>query len=433
MPSFRKNNSFKKTSIGDDLSHDSAEHKHNALSKPSAGPKIHNKLDITAGTCVHTGFYYELDAARQSQWTEFWRKCEHTHPRQHLLFGDVERVRGRTPVYAIGEVDDRIVCVGIFTIRPLLFGKRFSIEAECLGGPVFDDLDCATEFLSQVKSYFQALNVGSIRLSPYWLYPEAEQVESLLNELGFSTLPSVGQAGARFSTGLIDLSLSSDEIFAGLKSKIRQEVRRADRLGVSIRATDKVDEANQFFRYLRKMHRQRSLDSAAMSPREFKATFEHILREEDVGVLLVAFSDQTFLGGFLIVKGKQTCHYSHYVVVRRPLRKAANLTIAPALWWQGIQWAKKQGCRWIDVEGYKKDLEPYDRRYQYYKSKSRFNPIPAQRLGVHTYVHSPTMYAVRKGCKFCMHKLYVARGLQYQLKNRWISFKAKHLRHSKHE
>ncbi|MCK4793402.1 MAG: peptidoglycan bridge formation glycyltransferase FemA/FemB family protein [Desulfobacteraceae bacterium] len=374
---------------------------------------------------MRTDFFYELDSVKQSEWTEFWRTCQHTHLHQHLLYGEVERARGRTPVYVIGDVDGRIVCIGIFSIRPLFFGKRFSFEAECFWGPVFDDIECAKEFLLQVKSYFKALNVGSIKVCPYWFYPQAEVVESLLNELGFTTTPSVGRPGVRFSTGLIDLNPSKDELLAALKSKTRQEIRRTGRLGVSIRPAENWDEANRFLQHLSTIYRQRSLDYAAVSSKEFKAVFEHILKDGELGVLLIASYDQTFLGGLWIFRGTQTCHYAKYVVVRQTLKKLASLTIAPALWWRGIQWAKDKGCRWIDVEGYRDDLEPYDPRYRYNRFKNRFNPTLAQRIGMHVYVHNRAMHAIRKEYKFCLHKLSVAKALRWQLKSRWRVFKGR--------
>jgi len=134
--------------------------------------------------------------------------------------------------------------------------------------------------------------------------------------VGFTTTPAVGRSGVRYSTGLIDLNHSEDELFAALKSKTRQEIRRMDRIEVSIRPAENWDEANQFFQRLRTMHRQRSLDYAAISSKEIKAVFEHILKDGELGVLLIASYDQTFLGGLWIFRGIQTCQYAKYVVVR---------------------------------------------------------------------------------------------------------------------
>ena len=375
---------------------------------------------------VKTSFYDKLDAPKQSQWDQFWHACRHAHPRQNLIYGDVERAQGKTVVYAVGEIGGRIVCTGIFVARQLFLGNRFFSEVECLGGPVFDDIGCARDFILAVKSYFRTLNVASITLRPYWFYPEAEPVKCMLSELGFSTMPSVGRSGVRFPTGLIGLMSSAEEIFASLKSKTRQEIRRADRLGVSIRPTENPVEASLFFRHLSKMYRQRSLDFYAVSSKEFKAIFEHILRYGHIGVLLVAFYDQAFLGGLYIFRGVQTCHYVKYVVVRQPLRKLVNLTIAPALWWRGIQWAKEKGCDWIDVESYIQDVKPYDRRYRHQRLKAQFKPVPVQSLAAQTYVYIPTGYAIRRAYTFCVHKLNVLRALRYQLKSRWKWYKGKH-------
>jgi len=376
------------------------------------------------GMQVNTNFYYNLDADKQSQWIQFWQTCQHSHLRQHLLYGEIERGMGETPIYAIGEADGRIVCIGIFSIRPFFFSKKLSFKAECFWGPVFDDIEYAREFLLQVKSYFNKLSIGSIKIYPYWFYPQAEAVESMLNELGFANKSSAAQQGARFPTGLIDLNHSSDEIFASLKSKTRQEIRRTSRQGVSIRAADNWDKANKFYQYLRRMNRQRNLDS--LSCKEFKATFEYILKSGELGVLLVAFYEQTFLGGLWIYRDMHICHYAKYVVIRQPLKKLSNLTVAPALWWHGIQWAKVKGCRWIDVEGYREGLKPYHQQYRLFRLKAWFNPISTQRMGTHTYIQNPIIYAFHKAKRFCTNKLDATKGMPYKLKTKWKSFKRKH-------
>ena len=367
---------------------------------------------------MNVNLNHSLDQSQQIEWDRFWGQCEHTHPRNHLLFGRIERARGRTPVYATGEVDGRLVCAGIFSTRPLLGGNRGSLEAVCQRGPIFDDVGYARDFLLEAANRFRELNVGGLRISPYWIYPEAEAVESLLGELSFCVYEGDGK---RTPTGLVDLRPSEEEIFAGLRSKTRQEIRRAERLGVSIKPADSFEEAKPFYKCLSGLHQQRSLD--AISFREFEATFEYIFKKRELGVLLNAFYGSTFLGGLWIVRGPKVSHHARFVVEREKLRDLANLTIGAALWWEAIKWAKSKGCTWLNVEGYEVGVDKTHPRYYVYKLKKKFNPQPAQIIAEHVFVCNSSIYAIYKGCRFYQRGVNFSRGLGYQLKSRWAGYR----------
>lgn len=367
---------------------------------------------------MNVNLHYNLEKSQQIEWDRFWRQSEHTHPRNHLLFGEIERARGQTAVYATGEIDGRLVCAGIFSTRPLLGGNRGSLEAVCQRGPIFDDISYARDFLSQVADKFRELNVGSLRISPYWIYPEAEAVESLLGELGFFVYEGNGK---RCPTGLVDLRPSEEEIFAGLKSKTRQEIRRTEKLGVTIRAAEDFEEAKHFYKCLKELHQQRSLD--AISFEEFKATFDYIFKERELGVLLNAFYNTTFLGGLWIVRGPKVSHHARFVVERERLRELANLTIGAALWWEAIKWAKSKGCSHLNVEGYEVDVAQTHPRCYVYKLKKKFNPDPVQIISEHVLVCSGGIHTIHKGYRFCQRGVNFGMGLPYQLKRRWAAYK----------
>ena len=60
-------------------------------------------------------------------------------------------------------------------------------------------------------------------------------------------------------------------------------------------------------------------------------------------------------------------------------------------------WAKRQGCSWLDVEGYRADVSTSDPKYNLYKYKGEFGLTPATRISEHYYVtnfalHAPSYY-----------------------------------------
>lgn len=373
---------------------------------------------------MKVNFYYQLDGALQSQWNSFWQRCQHAHLQQHLLFGEVERAKGRIPIYAAGEVDGNLVCIGIFSVHPLFFGKSFSLEAICLRGPAFDGITHGKDFLLQIMSRFKALNVGSIRISPYWRFPEAQAVEELLMELGFSPYapnsPFAGDSNTRTSTGRVDLQRSEDEILASFSKWTRRDIRRIEKFDVDIRPAKTMDEALLAFRSLCHMRHERGL--TPMSLGEFSKTFQCILQDQNYGILFNAFSQESFLGTLWLIRGPQIALTAGYAIEPDSCKKLSNsLSIGPPLWWRGIQWAKKKGCSWLDVEGYNENTKTASPLYQIHKFKRKFRPQPLQIISEHVYICCSFTYAIYKGCRFIMRGTRFTRSLPYQLKKRLFS------------
>lgn len=370
---------------------------------------------------MNTSFSYELTDEQKAEWIEFWKNCRHTHPRQHPDFAEVERALGRTPIYIIGREDGQIKCVAIMSINPLVLKKYFSLEAVCLRGPSFDDIACGQRFISDIISYFKSLRVGRIRLSPYWIFPEAEPIEEALASLGFSGMRCF--SGGRSPTGLVDLTARTDEIFASFSSRTRQDIRRSERLSVTIGPATDTEQAKPFFDSLASLHKERSLD--IIPDEECYSMFEHVLKKGENGTLLTATCDHAFLGGLLIIKGTHTCHYDRFVVMTEALKKLNNLTIGPALWWRGMLWAKERGCVTCDVEGWEADLPPYHAKYQLCKLKSLFNPKPVQLLGQFQCVTNPTVYSLYQGYQYSLKTLNFTRGFRYRISNILKEYKGK--------
>lgn len=349
-------------------------------------------------------------------WTEFWARCTHTHVQQHLLFAEVERAKGRIPIFVSGEVDGKIICMGVFSIRPLFWGNKYSLEAVCLRGPAFDNIAYGREFILQIIKRFKSLKVGAIRISPYWVFPEAEVVEKLLKELGFTSYS--GGAKTRTSTGLVNIQRSDDEMLASFAKNARREIRRAQRQEVCICSIESPKEAENFYQNLDRMLKNRGV--IRVSKNEFRATYENILKNQELGNLLAVYKGSTFLGGLWIIGQPHTAHGHRFVVVPEELSKLSNLSISPILWWEGMKWARDKGCRWLNVEGPVDITNKSDPLYQIHKYKRRFNPMAVKIIAQHVYVCNSTIYALNKGCDFFFRGSNFAKSLPYQLKKRHL-------------
>ncbi len=202
-------------------------------------------------------FQYSLNQKQKDDWTEFWINSDHSLCQQHLNYAEVERNCGRIPVYIYGEVNTTIKCIGIFTIHPLFLGNRFSFEAICRHGPVFNDITYVEEYLSRVISHCKSINVGSIRIAPYWICPETEKVEKLMTKMGFlsySDSPHIvnrirkRQFSSHFTTSVVDLRPDREEIIASFSESTRRMIRRAVKLNIVVRPAASEEEGYLFIK-----------------------------------------------------------------------------------------------------------------------------------------------------------------------------------------
>ncbi len=350
-------------------------------------------------------FQYKLNEEQQKQWTLFWQTCRHSHPWQDFQCAEIEREKGRIPIFISGKIDGSIVCIGIFSIRPLFFLKRFSQEAYCLRGPAFDDVSVFKTFMKLAIEQFKALKVGSVRVSPYWQFPEAREVESVLEELGFT--PYYKREGSRCNTGRVDLKRTESEIMASFSQKTRKHIRSIEKFNIELCPAKTVEDALLGFSSLCKMRHDRGL--TPMSKGEFTKTYESMIKEQDCGVCLNAFSqERVLLGSFWAVRDSQIAIPVGYVVESEKCNEVArNLSIGPALWWRGIQWAKGKGCVSLDVEGYSEHTPESSSVYHIHKFKGKFRPQPIDIINEHIYICYSPVYVVyrcdiliRRGMRF---------------------------------
>lgn len=351
-------------------------------------------------------YKFELDEELKKRWYDFWIKCEHAHPQQHWLYGEIERSKGRIPVYVYGETNGELKCIGIFSIRPLLSGNKYSLQALCYRGPAFDDISILNEFLIDVKEYFKTLMVGNIVISPYWFTPEADEIVEILHNLGFkpTSLHSYLIVKLRHitldilnKTSIIDLDRSEEELLDSFSKSTRREIRRAERSDIVVRSIKDSEETYEFYKHFRDMSIDRGLNLPSKD--EFKGTFENILKGGEFGVLLHAYHENAFLGGLWMLRGPTTAHTNRYVVSRQPLKELSNLRIGPFLWWQGFLWAKEMGCRYIDMEGSFEDVNESDPMYRVNKFKKGFNPTLSYRINDHQCTCNSITMSILEGLK----------------------------------
>ena len=99
---------------------------------------------------LHLSFLYKLNQDQHNLWHDFWQNALYSHPRQHPLFGEIERQNNRTPIYIIADVNSDIKCLAILSMPSYTGHASLFFHAECRRGPVFSDISYVRPFLLQL-------------------------------------------------------------------------------------------------------------------------------------------------------------------------------------------------------------------------------------------------------------------------------------------
>lgn len=325
----------------------------------------------------------ELGAEARAEWQAFLAEVPHAHPRQDPRFAAVDRAMGLETLHVTGRVDGRIVAVGLIGLEN---GGRGI--ASSLSGPVAADVETLIAFLDALAGQPALADAQALRITPYWLDCEADALAARLDAAGWQLSDPVPTR----LTGLVDLAPGSEGILAAFSKSARREVRRAERQGVRIRPAENEAEAALFFESLDQLAQVRGM--RRIGEAEWRAGWPVIHADPAIGVILGAWRDDVFLGGLQLYRSHHSAHGRQFTTEPEALKALSNLRLAPLIWWSGMVWARDQGCRWLDVEGWDPALEPGARRYKVYKYKGEFGPVAVRRIGERERVLAPLRHGL---------------------------------------
>ena len=319
-------------------------------------------------------FEQQLSTSDESRWIEFWRNSYHGHPEQHPLAAMRERGRGRTPLFVLAEVGERICAVALLSIHPLGSHLRLSAEVICRRGPVFDDPVYGRAIIEAIYGKARALRAGSVRISPDWTYPEAGVASAMLDESGFHPVDE----STAVETGRIYLRLPAEDILAGFSVSTRKDIRLMERRGMTVRSITSDSDLGNAFRCIQ--FNQRRVGMTRTSMREFRMLHKYILASHDHGILLGAFREAQLLGVLAVMWSPRVAYPILYAVDAREARAFSNASVGPMLWWQAMLWARDRGCAWFDVEGSCTQRNPSHHLFEVAQFKNRFHPEQITRM-----------------------------------------------------
>lgn len=177
-----------------------------------------------------------------------------------------------------------------------------------------------------------------LKVEPNW--EDTPTARDLLAGAGFS--PSFQTVQPR-STIVVDLTASEEEILARMKSKWRYNVRLAARKGVIVRPAEERDLPI----FLNLLQETAARDRFPIhTPEYYRLAWERFV-PAGLGTLLMAWYQDIPLAAIFVVAWGRTAIYMYGASSNRERHRMPN----HLLQWEGMKWAKRQGCTQYDLWG----------------------------------------------------------------------------------
>jgi lipid II:glycine glycyltransferase (peptidoglycan interpeptide bridge formation enzyme) len=265
---------------------------------------------------------------------EFLDSQETGHPFQFPQWLD----SGSRFVLLRGE--KRIRWVGGFSIHsPFGWKVPWIRAAGANRGPVCDDRRLWAESVDQLAEHLRHEQLTFFDVSPDWIEDGADEPVNVFSN------PEWKMIGDEAASLRLDLTRSTDEIFADFSKSTRYEVRRAERAGATVTIAASGAELDEFQRLYRQLAARKGFQPDVAERQRRQISW--LMSAPSRGVLLLARIEKTVLGGVVVARAARRCWYIWGASDKRP-----QLNVGHVLQWHALQWAKSQCCTEYDFGGY---------------------------------------------------------------------------------
>ena len=239
----------------------------------------------------------------------------------------------------LAREDGRIRWLGTFGVqRPL--GRTFPWVRALMAnrGPVCDDDRLWTAAAEELAEKMREESFAYLDVLPEWLR-QADDHPNFANHVKWHSIDQ-----PRVSLRL-DLKAAEQEIFANFRKTARYEVRRAERLGTTVRTASSDAETNEFLSVYERMAARKGFTPNPID--NLRRVIRWLMASESRGALLLGCAGGIVHGGVIIARCGHRCWY-----IIGAIDRDVGATVGHILPWNAIRWAKAQGCTEYDLGGY---------------------------------------------------------------------------------
>jgi len=220
--------------------------------------------------------------------------------------------------------------------------------------------------------------------------PQGELVQRELTGLGWHFSPDQIQFRNTF---LINLIPDEEEILGSMKSKTRYNIRLASRKGISIRRGDTNDLADLYQMYadtsLRGEFTIRGKSYYETLWRVFMSESLDLNRDPSAQPIVAEFEGNPVAGAVMFRFCNQAW-YLHGMSLPEHSDKMATYLVQ----WEGMRWAKENGCSTYDMWGAPDQFNESDSMWGVYRFKRGFGGVVTRTIGAWDYPVKPFIYTL---------------------------------------
>lgn len=289
----------------------------------------------------------EIGEDEKDYWDREIQRFPTVHPLNAYGWGAVRTVDSWTPIYLVAEEEGEfrggmtVLAKKIpFTPFSIFYGQR---------GPVCDIHDSETVARLMEKTRELAREWGGIfiRIDPSVGEDEVTADKDVFTSLGLKHLEQRWTFwNAPRDVSRVDLTKckTSEELLALLHRDTRRCIRKAGKEGVTIEPATKEKDVRNFYEIFSTF----SVDKGFMSRGlDYQLKLWETYIEPKNGRLFLAKYKGEIIGGLICIMFGKKCLAMH---MGTPYR-FQKLQTYYAYVWEGISWAKENGCEWFSFRG----------------------------------------------------------------------------------
>lgn len=312
--------------------------------------------------------------------TQHWNEYILANPDRGNVFQSYElaeqkRLNGWTPRFALCDK----LAITILEKSVVGLGRLWYIPK----GPGVTSVRELDELLPPLRAFAEKHGVFTVKIEPELL--KTSETMADLMKLGLVSVPPIQP---NFSTILLDISPSLDDVLAGLNQKGRHAIRRAERDGVTVQLVEANDE-NCHVMY--DLLRATAKDSFSIRHGAYYKHFWQRFEKAGLGQLFFAYVDNTVVAAaFALAFGTKGTYKDGASVRERTVYGASHL-----LQWHVIEWMKSKGVRVHDLCGAPPSDQIDNPNHPHYgigRFKTSFNKKVTDYVGAYDIVIKPRAY-----------------------------------------
>lgn len=320
------------------------------------------------------------------QWNDFVAASPYGNITQSYEWGEFSKHAGSTPLH-VGVVDEQgnlcAAALVLVTKLPMLKSPYFYVPR----GPIVADPNSPAfaVLLNFLKSEARKYGAVMLKVEPGVEDGDQHWINSL-ERRGFRSSPQWLHIRNEW---ILDIRPDEKTLLAQMKEKWRYNIRLAGRKGVTVRRAEGKEDIKKFFELLQETAER---DQFFIHDQEHFEMIMNTLEPKGMAVMFLAEHEGKPVAGNVLMKLGKWCWYRYGA----SSSLGRNLMPNHLLQWNGIQWAKAQGCEYYNFLGIPATLEEpeaqKDPLWGVYTFKRGFNGFARLSLPGYDLPYNPILY-----------------------------------------